>query len=149
MTVLVAQMCPTLCGPIDRSRPGSSVCGILQSRILVWVAMPSSRGPYLPRDWTRVSCIAGRLSSELPGKPSEGGSALIYSVPTSVLISPSSWVCALRLPTSRLRIPTEHLMWMVHCLLQFRISKSTPFILSPPWAITHSIPMPCSPGAKS
>ena len=90
MTVLVAQMCPTLCGPIDCSPPGSSVCGILQSRILVWVAMPSSRGPYLPTDRTRVSCIAGRLSSELLGKPSEGGSALKYSVPASVLISPSS-----------------------------------------------------------
>ena len=36
------QLCPTL-GPMDCSSPGSSVCGILQARILEWVAMPSSR----------------------------------------------------------------------------------------------------------
>ena len=48
----VAQLCPTLCHP-----PGSSVCGILQARILEWVAMPFSRGSSRPRDRTRISCI--------------------------------------------------------------------------------------------
>ena len=47
--------------------------GILQARILKWVAMPSSRGSSPPRDWTHVSCrscIAGRFfTAELPGKP--------------------------------------------------------------------------------
>ena len=38
------QSCLTLCNPMDCSPPGSSVCGILQARILKWVAMPSSRG---------------------------------------------------------------------------------------------------------
>ena len=38
------QLCPILCDPGDRSPPGSSVHGILQARILKWVAMPSSRG---------------------------------------------------------------------------------------------------------
>ena len=38
------QWCPTLCDPVDRSPPGSSVHGILQARILEWVAMPSSKG---------------------------------------------------------------------------------------------------------
>ena len=51
--------CPTLCDPIDRSPPGSSVHGILQARMLEWVAMPSSRGSSQPRDETQVSCIAG------------------------------------------------------------------------------------------
>ena len=37
--VLVAQSCPTLCDPIDRSLPGSSVHGILQARILDWAAI--------------------------------------------------------------------------------------------------------------
>ena len=37
------QSCPTLCDSIDCSPPGSSVRGILQARILEWVAMPSSR----------------------------------------------------------------------------------------------------------
>ena len=35
------QSCPTLCNPIDGSSPGSSVPGILQARILEWVAFPS------------------------------------------------------------------------------------------------------------
>ena len=44
------QSCPTLCGPMDCSPPGFSVCGILQARILEWVGMPSSRGSSPPRD---------------------------------------------------------------------------------------------------
>ena len=43
--VLVIQSCPTLCDPLDCSLPGSSVHGILQARILEWVAIPFSRGP--------------------------------------------------------------------------------------------------------
>ena len=42
----VAQSCPTLCYPMDCSPPGSAVRGILQARILQWVAMPSSRGSF-------------------------------------------------------------------------------------------------------
>ena len=41
--VLVAQLCPTPCEPMDYSPPGSSVHGILQERILEWVAIPFSR----------------------------------------------------------------------------------------------------------
>ena len=44
MNVLVTQFCPTLCDPMDCSLPGFSVHGILQARILEWVAMPSSKG---------------------------------------------------------------------------------------------------------
>ena len=44
--------CVRLCDPVDCSPPGSSVCGILQERILEWVAMPSSRGSSQPRDQT-------------------------------------------------------------------------------------------------
>ena len=40
----ITQLCPTLCDPVDCSPPGSSVHGILQVRILEWVARPSSRG---------------------------------------------------------------------------------------------------------
>ena len=42
----------TLYDPMDCGPPGSSLCGILQARILKWVAMPSSRGSFRPRDWT-------------------------------------------------------------------------------------------------
>ena len=59
--VLVTQSFPTLFDPRDWSLPGSSVHGILQARILEWVAIPFSRGSSLPRDWTQVSCNAGRL----------------------------------------------------------------------------------------
>ena len=41
------QSCLTLCDPMDCSQPSSTVCGILQARILRWVAMPSSRGSAL------------------------------------------------------------------------------------------------------
>ena len=50
----VTQSCQTLCDPVDYT-----VCGILQARILEWVAFPFSRGSSQPRDWTQVSCIAG------------------------------------------------------------------------------------------
>ena len=53
-----AQLCLTLCNPMDYSPPGSSVCGIFQARILEWVAMPSSRGSSPPRDRTHFSCIS-------------------------------------------------------------------------------------------
>ena len=43
------QSCLTLCDPMDCSPPGSSVHGILQARILVWVAISSSRGIFLTR----------------------------------------------------------------------------------------------------
>ena len=55
---LVAQLCLTLCNPLDCCPSGSFVHGILQTRILEWVAMPSSRGSSQPRDQTQVSCIA-------------------------------------------------------------------------------------------
>ena len=46
------QSCPTLCEPMDHSPSGSSVCGILQARILEWVATPSSRRSSWSRDPT-------------------------------------------------------------------------------------------------
>ena len=55
------QSCLTLCDPMDRSPPGSSVNGMLQTRILEWVVTPFSWGSSQSRDRTWVSCIAGRL----------------------------------------------------------------------------------------
>ena len=49
-----------LCDPMDCSLPGSSVHGILQARVLEWVAISFSRGSSQPGDQTRVSHIAGR-----------------------------------------------------------------------------------------
>ena len=65
-----------LCNPTDCSPPGSSGHGILQARILEWIAMPSSRGSAQPRDQTLVSgifCIGRWCSLPLApsGKPSK------------------------------------------------------------------------------
>ena len=59
--VLVAQLCPTLCDPMDYNPPGSWVHGIFQARIPEWVAIPFSSRPSQPRDRTWVSHIAGRF----------------------------------------------------------------------------------------
>ena len=56
LKVLVVQSCPILCDPMDQSPPSSSVHGVLQARILEWVAIPSSRGASRPERRTRVSC---------------------------------------------------------------------------------------------
>ena len=56
----VAQSCATLCDPVDCSLPGSSLHGILQARILEWIAISFSRGSSRLRDQTQVSCIADR-----------------------------------------------------------------------------------------
>ena len=67
------QLCLTLCDPVDCSPPGSSVCGILQARILEWVAMPSSKESSWFRDRTHISCrsciAGGFFTSEPLGKP--------------------------------------------------------------------------------
>ena len=80
-----AQLCPTLCDPMDCSLPGSSVHGISQARILEWVAISSSEGSSQPREWTRVSSIAGGFfTTEPPGTFRAPGSSCwsmqIYSV---------------------------------------------------------------------
>ena len=54
--VKVARSCLTLCDAMDYT-----VHGILQARMLEWVAFPFSRASSQPRDQTQVSCIAGRF----------------------------------------------------------------------------------------
>ena len=59
--VLFARSCPTLCDLMDYSPPGSSVLGILQAKILEWVAISFSGTSSIPRNWTQVFHIAGRF----------------------------------------------------------------------------------------
>ena len=59
--MLVAQLCLTLCNPMDCSMPSSSVCGTSQARILEWVAISFSRGSFWPRDQTRVSYVGRQI----------------------------------------------------------------------------------------
>ena len=65
------QSCPTPCDPMDCSPPGSSVHGILQTRILEWEAIPSSRGSSQPRDQPSrlLHWQVGSLTLAPPGKP--------------------------------------------------------------------------------
>ena len=71
--VKVTQSSPNLCDPMCYSLPGSSVLGILQARILEWVAFPFSRGSSQLRNQTRVSRMADSLWTELPGKSKNTG----------------------------------------------------------------------------
>ena len=50
LKMLVAQLCPTLCNPMDWGSPDSSVRGILQAKILEWIAISFSKGSSRPRD---------------------------------------------------------------------------------------------------
>ena len=63
----------TLCDPVDYSLPSSSVHGILQARILEWVAISFSRGSSWPRNRNCISCIfcvaVGFFTTEPQGKP--------------------------------------------------------------------------------
>ena len=69
MKVLVAQSCPTLCDPMDCNLPRSSVQGILQARILEWVAIPFSRGSSCSGTESRSPAWqADSLPTEPPGK---------------------------------------------------------------------------------
>ena len=83
MHVQSLQSCPILCDPMNCHMPGSSVHGILQARILEWVAMPSSRGSSQNGDGTPVSYLAGRflLLSHL-------GSPTMRLAPSMVFLSP-------------------------------------------------------------
>ena len=68
--VFITQLCLTLCNPMDSSPPGSSVYGILQARILEWVAMPTSRGSPRPQGSNlcllRLLALTGRFFTTEP-----------------------------------------------------------------------------------
>ena len=75
---LVSQSSPTLCDPMEGSPPGSSVHGILQARILEWVAFPFSNpgdpssGSSQPRDQTQVFHIAGGFFTSWATREAQG-----------------------------------------------------------------------------
>ena len=69
MCAKLLQSCPTLCDLMDYSPPGSSVHGMLQARILEWVAIPFPKGSSRLRD-SAAPTLAGRFfTSEPPRKP--------------------------------------------------------------------------------
>ena len=97
---IVAQLCPVLCDPMDCSPPGSSVCGIIQARIVEWVAIPFSRRspqsifPIQGKNLGLLHCrqILYRLSPQ--GSPSLGNLTLNCSEASPDTLNPfsgSSW----------------------------------------------------------
>ena len=80
-----------LCDLVDCSPPASSVCGLLQARILEWVAMPFSRGSSRLTDGTRVSRTGRQI--------------LYFRAP---LGSPKSWLGMLRVSTAALKKNKPH-----------------------------------------
>ena len=76
LKVKVAQLCPTLCDPMDWRPTGSSVQGILQARILQWVAISFSKGSSQPRS---PALQADSLPSQPPGKPSSRITIILIS----------------------------------------------------------------------
>ena len=87
MRAKLLQSCPTL---MDCSLPGSSVHGILQARILEWVAIPFSRRSSQPRDQTQISYLLNWLAGSSPLAPP--GKPII--TPKSVLI----WTLGVSVP---------------------------------------------------
>ena len=75
----VRQSCPTLGDPMDWSPPSSSVHGIFQARILMWVAISFSRGYSQPRDRTQVSCTGGRFFTNRPTRKLQPGKDSVIS----------------------------------------------------------------------
>ena len=65
--VKLLQSCPTLCNPMDHSLVGFSVHGILQARILKWIAMPSSQGIFPSQESN--PCLLGLLHWETGSLP--------------------------------------------------------------------------------
>ena len=98
--VLVAQSCQTLCNPMNWSLPGSSVHGILQARILEWIAIPFSRGSFWPKDQNLSLLHCKQILYHLshPGSPTgkKKKKVLISFLLTSL---PKRWLFILSLNT--------------------------------------------------
>ena len=111
------------CNPTDCSPPGSSIHRIFQARILEWVAISFSRGPFQPRDQTQVSyvsCIAGGFFTDWAKRhlvvkscPTPQSHELQHARLLSFTISQS----VLKLMSTELVIPSDHLILYCPLLL--------------------------------
>ena len=112
----VAQSCLTLCDPMDCGPPGSSVHGILQARVLEWVAIPFSR----ESSQTRVSCVAG--GSSLPEPPPGVHTDFCNSAPSSTGVTVVFPCLCSNLPSSRSRKP--HYSQYIYSFTQFQNTQT-------------------------
>ena len=119
--VFITQLCQTPCDPMDCSPQGSSVLEIPQARILESVAIPSSGESSWPKDWTQLSCIAGRFLMVWVTKKTQFSS--VQSL-THVLLFATSWTAAHQASLSTTNsqslfklMPTESVMPSDHLIL--------------------------------
>ena len=121
---MLLQWCLIPCRSMDCSPPGFTVYGILQARIMEWVAMPSSRGSSQPRDWTHVSYVSctGR----------------------QVLTTSATWEAPQHMSN---RIHSLEWMW-VYCEVCQLLSRVWIFVT--PWTEAHQAPLSWdSPGMNT
>ena len=144
----VTQSCLTLCNPVDCSLPGSSLHGILQARVLEWVAISFSRGSSQPGNQTGVSALqADSLPIELSGKCQWFVMSiqinravlliLVGLIHTFVVSSRSgrqlfwSWLCSLTCVELACYRP---FWWLVHVFSHVRLSAT-------PWTVARQAPL--------
>ena len=113
--VLVAQLYPTLCDPMDCSPLGSSVHGIFQTRTLEWVAISSPRGSFPPRDLTGSPALQADSS---PSEPfylinltswATSHYSFLCSIPLEIIISPPVSMHTLQIPNLSVNLPSNNL----------------------------------------
>ena len=140
MKVKVAQSCPTLCDPMDYI-----VRGILQARILEWVAFPFSGGSSQARDWTQVSHFArGFFTNWATICIYMCVCVCMYIYTHVVFVQPlscihlfvNSWKCSIPGPPSPYHLP-EFVQIHVHCIGD-AIQPSHPLMPSSPSALNLS-----------
>ena len=151
----VAQSCPNLWDPVDCSRPGSSVHGVLQAGTLEGVTVPVSRGPSPPRDLTRVSCIGGSAGKEptckagdlrlIPGSGSSPGGGHGNPPQYSDLENPTGCVVH-GIAKSRTPLNDFHILFLYHVS-----PKGSPGAPGPSKTGHHQHPQPdgLKPGPQS
>ena len=113
---LVAQSCPTFCNPMDCSPPAPLSMGILQTRILEWVGMPSFRGSPNPRIEPRSPTLQeDSLPCKPPGKPKNTGVGSLSLLQRIFLTQELNWgLLHCRWILYQLRYPGSPKMIMHH-----------------------------------
>ena len=100
---LVVQSCLTLCDTMHCSPPGSSVHGILQARIVQWVAIPFYRGSSQLRDQTQVSRTRGRFFTVWASKE-----ALYNNISLQLILHMTACTSSSPTPILRFPLPSPH-----------------------------------------
>ena len=100
--MLSVDSCPVRCNLMDHRPPGSSVPGILQARILEWVAIISSRGTSWPRDWTHTSSVWWLSHVWLFATP--------WTAARQASLSIANYQSLLKLMSMKLVMPSNHLI---------------------------------------